>query len=146
MAFRQQLHVRDDAFSADGEIIDNRIVRVSAAGEILEEISLAKLVREVPALLEKARRHMAKPRYTSELQEDFLRRDLFHTNSIRVRRKDVRVDSDTVFKAGWILLCVRHLDSVMVVDPAEERIVWHWGADELQWPHNASFGSERTVL
>ena len=145
-ALRQQLHIRDNAFSADGEIIDNRIVRVSAEGEILEEISLAKMVRDVPALLEKAKRHIAEPRYTSELREEFLRRDVFHTNSIRVLRSDVRVGPDTVFKAGWILLCVRHLDSVMVVDPAQARIVWHWGAPELQWPHNASFRSDGTLL
>ena len=58
--------------------------------------------------------------------------DLLHTNTVTF----VDRDYNDVLKTGRVIVCSPMIDLVAVIDPAENRLVWEWGADDLQGPHN----------
>lgn len=124
----------DARFHAERPMVDNHIVVLGPDGE-RRRVSLADVVAQVPELLERARRHLTDPTLGTTRGRKMpgsLAADPFHANSI-----DVLEDpGETGWPAGAWLITARHLDAAFVVDPATERIVWHWGLGVLQWPHH----------
>jgi hypothetical protein len=135
-----------EQFDARKNLIDTLIVRISPNGIVESTLSLGQMIEQVPALMNKALAHIDNPRFRSELKPEYLKRDVFHTNTIEVIRRDIEEKGKVLFKAGWIMVCPRHLDSIVVVDPDAKRIMWHWGEDELQWPHDPSLLADGTVM
>jgi len=68
--------------------------------------------------------------------------DLLHSNSIQVLERD----RPGLWRAGDLLLCIRELDRIAVLDHESGRLVWSWGADELEGPHHATELADGTIL
>jgi hypothetical protein len=135
---------------------DDFIGLISPDGQkITRLISIAKIISRSPALFESAKtRYLWKERRgltrvqaaqknankarSNRIQTVFYRRisELFHTNTIYVLRDDLQLSNGDVWRKGFFLVCLRNLDSIVVIDPDAERAVWTWGLEELQHPHH----------
>jgi outer membrane protein assembly factor BamB len=60
---------------------------------------------------------------TSDFRDDELRRDVLHTNSVKVLTPSLAAQFPT-FRAGQLLLCPRNLDALVVLDPDTGKVVW----------------------
>jgi hypothetical protein len=56
-------------------------------------------------------------------RDDEIRRDVLHTNSVKVLTPSL-APNFPMFKAGQILLCPRQLDAMVVLDPDSGKVVW----------------------
>jgi hypothetical protein len=59
----------------------------------------------------------------SPVDDDALQRDVLHTNAVKVLRRTV-AGKFPQFKAGQLLLSLRHLDALAVLDPDSGKVVW----------------------
>ncbi|MFH1403778.1 MAG: arylsulfotransferase family protein [Candidatus Altiarchaeota archaeon] len=70
------------------------------------------------------------------------RYDIFHTNTIEIVHRNI-----TGFAVeGNALTAVRFLDLILVVDLDKEEIVWSWGQDDLQGPHQPTLMDNGNLL
>jgi len=58
-----------------------------------------------------------------------------HVNTLEVLPDSSAARRDPRFKAGNLLICGRHIDTIWVIDRATDEIVWAWGPGELLGPH-----------
>ena len=56
--------------------------------------------------------------------------DIYHTNSIIVLDRDIGVAGP-----GDVILCIRHINTVAIVDLDSDSLLWNWGQDDLDYPH-----------
>jgi hypothetical protein len=63
--------------------------------------------------------------------------DIFHTNAIHWIEDDALEKAFADWKTGRVLICFRHQDRVALFDLEEKRVVWSWGEDALEGPHDA---------
>ncbi len=68
--------------------------------------------------------------------------DFFHSNSVQWIGPGHRPP----FRRGTVLVCIRHLNRVALVDLQAGRVLWSWGASELQGPHHATLLPGGNVL
>jgi len=72
--------------------------------------------------------------------------DAFHANTIEIINKDIYKGQNKLFKEGDILFCIRNLNIIGVIDIEKEEIIWHWGANELDYPHHPSLLKNGNIL
>lgn len=58
-----------------------------------------------------------------------------HVNTIEVLPDGPAAKKDPRFKAGNLLFCGRHVDTIGVIDRQTAKVVWAWGPGELLGPH-----------
>ena len=58
-----------------------------------------------------------------------------HINTIEVLPDGPTARKDPRFKAGKLLFCGRHIDTIGVIDRQTEKVVWAWGPGALLGPH-----------
>ena len=58
-----------------------------------------------------------------------------HINTIEVLPEGPAAKKDQRFKAGNLLFCGRHIDTIGVIDMQTGKVVWAWGVGELLGPH-----------
>jgi hypothetical protein len=58
-----------------------------------------------------------------------------HLNTIEILPDSITARADERFRAGNLLMCGRHIDTLFVVDRDSSEIVWAWGPGELLGPH-----------
>lgn len=58
-----------------------------------------------------------------------------HINTIEVLPKGPAADKDPRFKAGNLLFCGRHIDTIGVIDRQTGKVLWAWGPGVLLGPH-----------
>ena len=58
-----------------------------------------------------------------------------HVNTIEVLPDGPAAAKDPRFRAGNLLICGRHIDTIWVIDRSTGAIVWAWGPGELLGPH-----------
>jgi hypothetical protein len=61
--------------------------------------------------------------HVSNFRNDLTRRDVLHTNAIKVLSR-AQASKFPLFRAGQLLLSVRHLNALVVLDPDSGKIVW----------------------
>lgn len=105
---------------------------------LVDRVSSAELVRGDPELLERARA-------VDHRLLDW-RLDVFHINTVEVLEREVSGPDGLRWPRGAVLLCWRNLDSVAVVDLAARRVLWHWGAGELERPHHPTLLADGRLL
>lgn len=107
-------------------------------GRLVDRVSSADLVRGDPELL-------ARARAVDHRLLDW-RLDVFHINTVEVLEREVIRPGGPRWPAGAVLLCWRNLDTVAVVDPAGRRVLWHWGAGDLERPHHPTLLADGRLL
>ncbi len=74
------------------------------------------------------------------------RYDYFHTNTVTVLPSTPLGRQDRRFREGNLLVCFRNIDQLAILDQGTGRIVWSWGAGELEGPHHPTMLETGTVL
>jgi len=72
--------------------------------------------------------------------------DIFHTNAIHWVDDDALQSTFPEWKPGRVLICFRHQDRVALFDLQTREVVWAWGADQLEGPHDAQILPNGHVL
>jgi len=97
--------------------------------ELLKPISILETLRDSPyfpllSALERPREGTrSEPSPLVNLLETTRRADVLHTNSVKVLKGEL-APRFPLFKAGQVLLSMRHLDTIAVMDPQKGSIVW----------------------
>ena len=58
-----------------------------------------------------------------------------HINTCEILPNNPIENSDNRFRAGNLLLCGRHANTIFIIEKETGKVVWAWGADQLQGPH-----------
>jgi len=135
-------------------ILDDVILRLSPAGEIVDRRSIFDLFGEsIPqhywSLLE---RWLGSEAALAEMEESAMKNgfrikngsppDLFHTNSIEVLSGAI----DGISKPGALLLSIREISTVAIIDFEEGRVDWSWGPGIVRRQHHASLLDNGNIL
>ena len=72
--------------------------------------------------------------------------DIYHTNSIEVIERDIYDGDKKIFEKGDVLFCIRHMNTIGVIDVEKEEIVWYWGHGDLEYPHHASLLDNNNIM
>jgi hypothetical protein len=112
------------------DVRDDELALLDRDGIVLESLSFLESFdqgREVYAL---------RPTRPSNLGvEPWI--DLFHSNSVQWIDRTPPEDGHPEFRPGRVLVCLRHQNSVVLLDWEERKLVWAWGAEHLLGPHDA---------
>jgi hypothetical protein len=102
------------------------VVVLSAKGQELKKIPLLEAFRDSPyaPLLSGLQRPGSLDGPISVARDDKRRRDVFHTNHVEVLSEKRAKKFRPLFKAGQVLISMRHLDAIAVLDPVTGTIVW----------------------
>ncbi|HEY7331281.1 MAG TPA: arylsulfotransferase family protein [Gemmataceae bacterium] len=66
----------------------------------------------------------ARGAWMSPAADDERRRDVLHTNAVKVLSQKLAPKFSPLFKAGQLLISPRRLDAIAVLDPDSEKVVW----------------------
>jgi hypothetical protein len=62
--------------------------------------------------------------------------DHFHLNTVGVLPPTALGRQDDRFGPGNLLVCFRNINHIAVLEKDTYRVLWAWGADQLDWPHH----------
>ena len=133
----------------------DNIVTLSPDGEVLSRVALLDLYRQFEDELPPERRLEAaiedeRARIAAAGVDDYDPRstylDYFHTNSIEPLGPNALAGEDSRFAAEHWLVCLRNLDSVLVVDLDDAEVLHRFGEQALDWPHHPTMQPDGTVL
>ncbi len=103
----------DDPERRKMRIVGDCICEVNEAGEIVWEFQLHE--------------HLDLNEYSPEAPADWT-----HTNTVRVLPENKWYDQGhKAFKPGNVVLCMRHLDKIMIFDRETKEVVWTFRGDYL---------------
>ena len=123
------------------------IVRIDRADDILWEFSFGEHALEIGACT-----GQGMPLRYGVLEEDGsvspkrAPADWAHTNTIEVLPDTPIGRKDERFRAGNLLFSFRALDTIGVVDPDKDAIVWAWGPGTLDGQHQPTMTDAGTIL
>ncbi|MFC1683597.1 arylsulfotransferase family protein [Candidatus Zixiibacteriota bacterium] len=72
--------------------------------------------------------------------------DYFHINAITPIPPTPLQEIDPRFEAGNLLVCFRNINQIAVVEKETYRVLWTWGAGELEWPHHPTILEDGHIL
>jgi len=72
--------------------------------------------------------------------------DHFHLNTVQVMPTTPLEGLDPRFAEGNLLVCFRNVNQIAILERGTYRILWSWGADELQWPHQPTLLPDGRIL
>lgn len=110
--------------------VDKLTIVSADDGATLEEASLYELLRDAGFTFEVRRAN----------------RDLIHSNSIDWMRRPELAAKHPLYALGNVLVCMRHQDSIAMIDWRSKKVVWTWGRGELSGPHDAQVLDNGHVL
>ena len=118
---------------------DHLVVLLGPDGALLEEYSMVRLLQSAPE-----RFRLAKVGVQIKLGQREI--DLLHSNSVEWMSDERLASEDPLYALSNFLLCVRHQDSVAIVDWDRKELLWAWGRGELSGPHDATLLPNGNVL
>jgi hypothetical protein len=135
LAFKRR---RVDAYPGV-DLRDDCIMRLSHAGEVLESVCIYDSVRARDDLYP-LRKKRANNRTGTPLV------DLFHLNSVEWMHQEHLYARHPLYGPTCVIVCSRHQNRVAVFEMRTGDLVWAWGADELDGPHDASVLEDGHIL
>lgn len=72
--------------------------------------------------------------------------DYYHLNAVEILPETKLGRRDSRFAAGNLLICLRHADLVLILNPETREIVWSWGPGILDWPHMPTMLDNGNIL
>jgi len=120
-------------------VIEDRLTLLDDEGNELDAVSLVDVLRQ--PIEGFALTSIAPWKIDGQL-----RVDLTHTNSVEWMARRPLFGTHPVYGEDHVLICMRHQDAVAVVDFKQHRLVWAWGQDELQGPHDATLLENGNIL
>jgi len=117
---------------------DNALAWLGADGKVREVLSLFDAVTAGPLDFGFVPR--------AELLETPTHVGLFHANSAYAMDQPQLVGTDPLFSEENVLVTSRNQNRIFVVDRRNRSLVWEWGREELQAPHNATWLANGHIL
>ncbi|MFM7141353.1 MAG: aryl-sulfate sulfotransferase [Alphaproteobacteria bacterium] len=117
------------------DVVTDKLVILSPAGEVVEEAQLYDMLRDAPGFVVQQRPKKGEANS-----------DLLHANAIDWMRRPELAARDPLFAIGNVLVCMRHQDAVAIVDWRAQKVVWHWGQGEISGPHDAQVLPNGNIL
>jgi hypothetical protein len=108
------------------------IKHITADGETLEEWSTYDNLSEIqkyhyPIALD------ILPGYSAT--DKNVKFDYYHLNTIKALPDNPLGKKDKRFQQGNWITCLRNANLIIILDKDTKEIVWHWGIDDVDWPH-----------
>ena len=72
--------------------------------------------------------------------------DWAHANTVEVLPDTPLGRADARFKAGNVLFSLRHIDTIGVIDPDKDALVWAWGPGVLDGQHHPTMLADGNIL
>jgi hypothetical protein len=119
---------------------DHFITILGPTGQVLEEASIADLLRTAPtvfAFLPIASKRVNRngPANAGAPAEEI---DLLHANSVAwMRHPDLATES-ALYAPTNVMVSLRHQNTIAIFDWTEKRLVWAWGQGHVMGPHDAT--------
>lgn len=139
--------VREVKFSEtfSREVIDEQITILSVNdGEILDQFSVLEILDSDPEfnLKEKVNKvseyaNINESRYYHQSVYN-----LFHINTIEILRKDY----NDIFKKGTALVSLRNINTIILLDLNQRKVLWSWGENDLDAMHSPTMTNRGTIL
>jgi Arylsulfotransferase (ASST) len=111
------------------QVIFDAIQRLSADGTLLESWSTYDHLKELQ------RYHQLTPLDTKTEAPSQRKYDYYHLNSVKLLPGNPLEKTDSRFRNGNLLICLRNVNLIAILDKNSKRIVWTYGTDNLDWPH-----------
>jgi hypothetical protein len=123
----------------DTPVRDNSLVLLDDDGEIVEAVSVWELLHSAPEIFTMQE---GKTR-TFEGGREI---DAVHGNSIEWMRHPHLVGSHPIFRPDSVLFCLRHQDTLAIVEWSSKKLLWAWGQGEISGPHDATMLPNGNIL
>lgn len=119
-------------------ILDERISVLSASSQLIHDFSLFDLIRnsEYGFLL------TSLPEIALSNAEVL---DILHSNHIKVFDGSL-AHLNPLYSEGYILVCMRNINVIMIIDPVPGKIMWLWGPNNLTFPHHPTVLENGNIL
>lgn len=121
--------------------VENWIQVLSPQGQTRRRLALSRLLLSSGLSMDKINELMGK-----NVDDEADGHDAFHANTVELIRQDVFDGERRLFSRGQLLICIRNLNLICVVDPRTEKIVWSWGTDQLDRPHQPTMLDSGNIL
>lgn len=72
--------------------------------------------------------------------------DYFHANTVSILPETPLGQRDDRFREGNLMLCFRNVHEVLILDGESMRVLWTWGAGELERPHHPTMLANGHIL
>lgn len=132
---------------------NNYIVKLSPEGKVIRKISLYEIFKEqiTPKQIKNLLIWLINPKdYIFRIEESILpprevfndSSDIFHCNTIELIKRNIKGP----FRKDNVITCPRNLDLIGVIDMKKEKLVWSWGKNILDRPHNPTLLKNSNIL
>ena len=123
---------------------DERIVTLSAEGELLDGFSILDSFRDSPfAFLLPSVAHLDFSAETRDSGEFAL--DVLHNNHVEIFDGRLAERSD-LFQAGNLLVSPRNINTIGIIDGSTRRVIWVWGSSNLTRQHQPTLLDNGHIL
>ncbi len=119
--------------------VDNYLTVCDRDGERVSERSLWDILSTVPEI------PISAPEVIEFAPPD-ANVDPIHCNTAVPMTSAELAAKNPLFALGNVLVTLRYPCTIAMIDPAAGRVLWHWGKDELQGPHEASVMENGHIL
>jgi hypothetical protein len=135
---------RYDYSGARIPVLDNSITMISEAGKFRGATQLFPLLGDFISerRLKKIKSWAAKGYTKQDMFRENRSTDVFHTNSIQIISKPI----PSIAEAGSFLLSVREVNRIVIIDESMTRLLWSWGAGELEEQHHATLLNNGNIM
>ena len=114
------------------DVIDEQITLLDQQGTVLRQSSIYDLLKSDSQIFCFQK---VKVNLQSKGRDQI---DLLHTNSLEWMRRPELEAKSSIYSSKNVLICMRHQDSVAIVNMELQQVVWAWGQGELSAPHDAN--------
>ena len=120
------------------DLRDDLITRLDPGGRVLDTISMYDLTRDNDLFPLRRKRSVEKG------GRKWI--DLFHCNSVEQMSHAELFGTHRLYAPEHVLICSRHQNRIAIVNLSTKSLVWAWGIDELDGPHDATLLPSGNIL
>jgi Arylsulfotransferase (ASST) len=118
----------------DEDMRDDYLAVASPSGDLIGQASLYELLNARPGLFK-----FQPVTRSGEVA-------LLHANSVEWMHDENLAKENPLYSLSNVLVCVRHQDTIAVVDWDRRELVWAWGQGNLSGPHDATVLANGHIL
>ena len=112
------------------ETRDDQMTLLDQNGRVVESRSMLESINNAPEIFP-----LQKVAPSTERASPWV--DLFHSNSIEWMYHSNLFSKHPIYGPDNVLVSFRHQDRIAIFNWKEKRVVWSWGIDQLDGPHDA---------
>ncbi len=134
------------SYRAHGRVYFDGVAHVSRDGEVVGRWSSYRNLSLLQQFHPPTYLDRAEPLPTVLADHVVERFDYYHLNSVETLKTVPNLSHDTRFQAGNLLLCLRNASLIVILDPSENKVTWHYGPGVLDFPHMPTMLENGNIL